>query len=64
MPTETTKSDSDLITEKELAHALRVSTKTVATWRESGIVPFFGRGYVIRYRLSQVLEALQHQAKV
>jgi hypothetical protein len=62
MPTETT--ESDLLTEKELARALRISTKTVATWREAGIVPFFGRGYVIRYQLSEVLEALRHQVKV
>jgi Helix-turn-helix domain len=62
MPAETT--ESDLLTEKELARALRVSTKTIASWREAGIVPFFGRGYVIRYQLSQVLEALRHQVKV
>lgn len=62
MPAETT--ESDLLTEKELARALRISTKTIATWCEAGIVPFFGRGYVIRYQLSQVLEALRHQVKV
>ncbi len=56
--TEITK--SDILTEKELAAALRVCTKTVATWREAGLVPFIGHGYVIRYRLEDVLEALQH----
>ncbi len=62
MPIETEIThQSDILTEKELAAALRVSTKTLSTWREAGIIPFFGRGYVIRYRLDQVLEALQHK---
>lgn len=58
MPTET---KSDLLTEKELARELRVSTKTISNWREAGILPHFRHGYVIRYRLNEVLEALQRK---
>lgn len=48
-----------LLTTKALADALSVSTKTVYRWTASGSIPFVKIGSEKRYRLADVLLALE-----
>lgn len=48
-----------LLTVKDLAEALSVSTKTVYRWTAAGIIPFVKVGSAKRYRLANVLAALE-----
>lgn len=48
-----------LLTVKDLAEALSVSTKTVYRWTAAGTVPFVKVGSAKRYRLTDVLAALE-----
>jgi excisionase family DNA binding protein len=44
----------DLLTEAETAEYLRVSTRTIRTWRAQGILPAVKIAGVVRYRRSAV----------
>ena len=50
-----------LLTEKQMAEALSVSTRTARRLRKQRILPFYklGRG-LVRYDKSQCVEALEH----
>jgi hypothetical protein len=50
----------ELKSEAELARALGEEQRTVRNWRYRGLIPYLSLGHrSIRYRLPQVLEALE-----
>lgn len=50
-----------LLTVKDLAEALSVSTKTIYRWTADGVIPFVKVGSAKRYRLATVLSALEQK---
>lgn len=51
MTTTALRTDTDLLTTQEVAHRLRVDTKTLANWRYLGRGPDYVKdGRVVRYR--------------
>jgi excisionase family DNA binding protein len=47
------------LTTDELAKALGVSPFTIYTYREKQLIPFYKVGGLVRYKLSEVKEALE-----
>ena len=43
---------------KDAAKALRITTRTLATYRDQGVIPFSQHGRLIRYRASDLQEFL------
>jgi excisionase family DNA binding protein len=56
-------SPGPLMSEREVALYLRVSTRTIIDWRQRGIIPFFRIGRSIRFSRDQIDRALleRHQ---
>ena len=56
-------SPGPLMSEREVAVYLKVSTRTIIDWRQRGISPFFRIGRSIRYSRDQIDRALleRHQ---
>ncbi len=56
-------SPGPLMSEREVAAYLKVSTRTIIDWRQRGIIPFFRIGRSIRYSREQIDRALleRHQ---
>ena len=54
----------NLLSQKQLAEALGVSSLTVIEWRRKGIItPKIHEGYVIKFNLIEVEEILAKRAK-
>lgn len=54
---------TELLTTAELMARLKVSEITIYTWRKAKTIPFIKIGRQFRYRLPEVLEALQAAQK-
>ena len=50
--------DSGLVTKKELAPVLRVSTRTVDNWQRKKILPYIKVGRLVRFNIARCLTAL------
>jgi excisionase family DNA binding protein len=50
-----------LMSEREAALYLRVSARTIITWRERGLIPYFRIGRSIRYSRDQIDRALMER---
>ena len=48
-----------LLTEKQVAAYLNVSTRHLYSWRMAGFIPHFKIGRAVRFRLSEVEKALE-----
>ena len=48
-----------LLTEKQVAAFLNVSTRHLYSWRMAGFIPHFKIGRAVRFRLSEVGKALE-----
>ena len=48
-----------LLTEKQVAAFLNVSTRHLYSWRMAGFIPHFKIGRAVRFRLSEVEKALE-----
>lgn len=59
----TTTATGELLTTAELMAALKVSELTIYFWRKKGTIPSIKIGRQFRYRLPEVLEALQAAQK-
>lgn len=55
----TTQDGDSLLTKRELAERLRVSTRTVDEWMRQKRLAFLKCGKTVRFRWSDVLEKLQ-----
>jgi hypothetical protein len=51
--------DQKLVREKECAHAVSVSVRTLRYWRRRRIIPFLKVGALVMYDLDEVLQALK-----
>jgi excisionase family DNA binding protein len=51
-------SPGPLMSEREVAEYLKVSTRTIVNWKQRGIIPFFRIGRTIRYSREQIDQAL------
>lgn len=50
-----------LLTKKELASELQVSTRTVSEWQRLGYLPFFKIGARVRFQWPQLLTSLKRR---
>ena len=48
-----------LLTEKQVAAFLNVTPRHLYSWRMAGFIPHFKIGRAVRFRLSEVLQALE-----
>ena len=53
------KEDSILLSMKELADRTGCKTRTLERWKQQGKIPFHKMGKLVKFRLSEVMEALQ-----
>ena len=54
------KQEGELLTRKQLAEVLGVSTMTIQAWMEEGLIPFYRpKRRWTYFRVSEVLEGLQ-----
>ena len=51
--------DTGLVTKKELAPVLRVSTRTVDNWQRNKILPYIKVGRLVRFNITRCLRALE-----
>lgn len=59
---EATQTTGDLLTAEEVAAHFRVKAETVRGWARQGIVPSIKLSHkMVRYRLDDVIEALQRR---
>lgn len=49
----------ELITEQELASLLKICRRQLYAWRMAGLIPYFKLGKAVRFRVSEVLAALE-----
>jgi hypothetical protein len=53
------RTELDLITEQELARHLKICRRQLYAWRMSGLVPYFKLGKAVRFRVADVVAALE-----
>ena len=53
------RTDLELITEAELARHFRVCRRQLYSWRMAGLIPHFKIGRAVRFRVAEVLRALE-----
>jgi excisionase family DNA binding protein len=49
----------DLMTEQDLARHLKVCRRQLYNWRNAGIIPYFKLGKAVRFRATDVAEAIE-----
>ena len=49
----------ELITEEELSRHLKICRRQLYAWRMAGLIPYFKLGKAVRFRVSEVLAALE-----
>lgn len=52
------KSDEDLMTQRETAKFLRVSIPTIINWKKEGKIPYYQNGRTVFFKKSELLKAL------
>ncbi len=53
------RTELELMTEAELARHLRVCRRQLYSWRMAGLIPYFKIGRAVRFRVAEVLRALE-----
>jgi hypothetical protein len=53
------RTELDLITEQELARHLKICRRQLYNWRVGGLVPYFKLGKAVRFRVADVVLALE-----
>jgi excisionase family DNA binding protein len=51
--------DNGLVTKKELAPVLRVSTRTLDNWQRKKILPYIKVGRLVRFNIARCIRALE-----
>ena len=49
----------DLMTEQDLARHLKVCRRQLYNWRMAGLIPYFKLGKAVRFRATDVAEAIE-----
>lgn len=53
------RTELDLMTEQELARHLKICRRQLYSWRMSGIIPYFKLGKAVRFRVADVIQAVE-----
>jgi len=53
------RNELELITEAEACRLLKVCRRQLYSWRMAGLIPYFKIGKAVRFRLADVVEALE-----
>ena len=53
------RTEIELITEQELASHLKICRRQLYNWRVAGHIPYFKLGKAVRFRVTDVNEALE-----
>jgi excisionase family DNA binding protein len=53
------RAELDLMTEQDLAHHLKVCRRQLYNWRMAGLIPYFKLGKAVRFRATDVAEAIE-----
>ena len=53
------RTELDLMTEQDLAAHLKICRRQLYNWRIAGLIPYFKLGKAVRFRVADVLEALE-----
>ena len=53
------RTELDLITEQELARHLKICRRQLYNWRVGGLIPYFKLGKAVRFRVADVVLALE-----
>ena len=53
------RTELELVTEEELSSLLKICKRQLYNWRARGVIPYFKLGRVVRYRVGDVLAALE-----
>lgn len=53
------RSELELVTEEELSALLKICKRQLYNWRMRGEIPYFKLGRSVRFRVGEVLEALE-----
>ena len=53
------RNELELVTEAELCRHLKVCRRQLYAWRMAGLIPYFKIGKAVRFRMTDVLEALE-----
>ena len=57
--TSSLRNELELVTEAELARLLKVCRRQLYSWRMAGLIPCFKIGKAVRFRIAEVLTALE-----
>jgi hypothetical protein len=52
------RTELDLMTEQDLARHLKICRRQLYSWRMSGMIPYFKLGKAVRFRVADVLAAI------
>jgi hypothetical protein len=53
------RNELDLLTEQDLASHLKICRRQLYNWRMSGLIPYFKMGKAVRFRVGDVVVALE-----
>ena len=53
------RNELELVTEEELSSLLKISKRQLYNWRMRGEIPFFKLGRSVRFRVGEVVEAME-----
>ncbi|HJM65073.1 MAG TPA: helix-turn-helix domain-containing protein [Roseibacillus sp.] len=53
------RSELELVTEEELSSLLKICKRQLYNWRMRGEIPYFKLGRSVRFRVEDVMEALE-----
>jgi excisionase family DNA binding protein len=58
-PSDSPRTEIDLMTEQELASHLKICRRQLYNWRVAGLIPYFKMGKAVRFRVADINEALE-----
>ena len=53
------RTELDLMTEQELALHLKICRRQLYNWRVGGLIPYFKMGKAVRFRVADVIAAIE-----
>ena len=53
------RTEIELITEQELADHLKVCRRQLYNWRMAGLIPYFKMGKAVRFKVADVVAAIE-----
>ena len=53
------RTELDLMTAQELARYLKICRRQLDNWRVAGLIPYFKMGKAVRFRVAEVVAAIE-----